>query len=187
MQSPIANFFIALVAYLKQRCPEIRFIDQDIGQLDFYKDRPAVSWPCLLLDVGDFDFTNFSELLQQGDGQIIFRLGFTPFSSANSLVPDLVQLKALAFYNIEFKLHQALQGWSPPNGNYGNLIRVSAITEKRDDPYRVREIRYRLAFEDYSTKRGSQLHTATPDIGVGIGGDNTGDFNTDFNDDFSGE
>lgn len=186
MDSAIANYFILLNNRIVAQVPEIRYIDQDLGQLDFYQERPAVSWPCVLLDVGDFTFSNYGNLSQSGEGQIVIRLGFTPFSSANSKAPDLVKFKALKFYDIEHKLVNALHGWTPDTGDYGNLIRVSATTEKREDPFRVREIRFKLAFEDFSTQRAKLTAAATPVILINPK-EGTGDFNTDFNDDFSGE
>lgn len=157
MNSPFANLFEALQTRIKAQVPAIRWIDQDMGQLEHYAERPAVAWPCVLIDFDGWNFENMGQNCQTAEGDLIIRLAFPPFSHSNNLSP--VKDKALIFYEHEFNLHKALQGWepviSPPPGGAGGgfspMTRISADTEKRDDPIRVRVIRYRLAFEDYST------------------------------------
>jgi hypothetical protein len=61
---------------------------------------------------------------------------------------------------MEWNLHKAIQGWSP-GAEFGALIRTSTTTQKRTDSYRVRELRYSIAFEDYSAKWQQQLAPAT--------------------------
>lgn len=147
MNSPFANLFEALQTQIKAQVPAIRWIDQDMGQLESYNERPAVAWPCVLIDFDGWNFENMGQNCQTAEGDIIIRLAFPPFSHSNNLSP--VKDKALIFYEHEFNLHKALQGWNPEG--FSPMTRISADTEKRNDPIRVRVIRYRIAFEDYST------------------------------------
>ena len=70
---------------------------------------------------------------------------------------------ALHFYDIEWDLHKILQAWDPGD-NFGHLDRISAITQARPDQLRVRELRYTIAFEDYSTKLEAFTAPATLDV-----------------------
>jgi len=152
MNSPFANLFLAIQQRLESTVTDVTYIDQDMGQLknnDKPFFRPPVSWPCVLIDFEDFQFQNMSENVQNTEGTVVLKLGFAPFSSSGQATPDTYKEKAISYYDTEWNLNKALHGWSPGD-DFGYLTRSSAITEKRYDNIRVREIRYRIAFEDYS-------------------------------------
>ena len=180
MISPFAILFIALQQRIKEKVPSIRWIDQNLGQLES-AERPPVSFPCVLIDFDEWNFEDLSELVQTAAGNIIIRLAFAPFSAINNVTPTAYKLKALQFYEIECQLYKALHGWAPSltaemlsdfsndvnddfggmqglledaeGWNFGSLIRTAAITEKREDLFRVRVMPFSLAFEDYSAMR----------------------------------
>ncbi len=159
MNSPFANIFLALQQYIQTNLPAIKYIDQDLGQLKS-GSRPPVAWPCLLIDFEDFNFENLSENVQTAKGVIMFRLGFAPYSSSAQTTPTPFLQQAISYYDIEWELHKAIQGYSP-GADYGRFIRISSSTQKRSDSYRVRELRYSIAFEDFSTKTQRQYVTPT--------------------------
>lgn len=154
MNSPFANIFLAIQQRIQAEVTDVAYINQDLGQLRT-NTRPPVSWPCVLIDFEDFDFGNLGENVQTAKGTIVLRLGFAAHSNSSQTTPTTYLQQAISYYDIEWLLHKAMQGWSPGT-DFGSLARISAGTQKRSDTYRVRELRYSLAFEDYSTKR-SQL------------------------------
>lgn len=97
----MTNFFGQLLkdiyTQLKTQVPELRWIDQDFGQLEIFQVRPSVSFPCALIDFQQTSYSNMSQLAQAGDLTITVRLGFAPFSASNQLAPDDVKDKALAY------------------------------------------------------------------------------------------
>jgi hypothetical protein len=173
MNSPIANLFLLLQAQIASLVdntgdtpqPLIRHIDQDFGQLeDLGPDkRPPVAWPCVLIDIDDITWKSMSNNGQSGVGNEILRLGFTPHDNSNQVTPIMYKQKALRYYDIEYALHLALQGWcpDPTTDIFGSLDRVTARTEKREDFLRVREIIYSLGFDDYSTQNSKTKVPAT--------------------------
>ncbi len=146
--APIANIYLQIVAQLKTACPNIAYIDQDLGQLEHYELRPAVSLPCALIDIDDIAFEHNGDNAQTGEGIVQVRIAHQPYSASNSLAPDEVRQKALDYYEREQDVYLALQGFS--HDNFRDLNRVSAKTEKRNDPLRVRVIRFRFGMEDYT-------------------------------------
>ena len=158
MNSPFATIYLAVQAQLKSAVSTLNYIDQDLGQLK--NTRPPVMWPCILIDFEDFRFEDVACNVQTATGIIVIRLGFAPFSNTNQVTPSGSVTQALGYYDIEWSVHQALQGWSP-GAAFGHLNRLSVTTQKRADNYRVREIRYSIAFEDYSTKPTQQYAPAT--------------------------
>ncbi len=159
MNSPFANIFLALQQRIAKEMPGINYIDQDLGQLRT-NNRPPVSWPCVLIDFEDFDFDNLGENVQTAKGTVVLRLGFAPHSNSSHTTPAPYIEQAIGFYDIEWDLHKAIQGWAT-GVDYGSLARTSTTTQKRTDNYRVRELRYSIAFEDYSTKWQQQYAPAT--------------------------
>lgn len=149
MVSFFANLLLAIQARIADQVPEIRYIDQDLGQLEIYELRPAVSWPCLLIDFDTTNYSNEGELAQIGENIIQFRLGIDTYTSANSLGPLQVRQAALDYYELENKVFVALHGWDG-DGLCQPLSRTAAATEKREDKFRVRIIHFATAFEDVS-------------------------------------
>ena len=150
MNAPFANIFTSLQARVQSKVPAIAYVDQELGQLN--ATRPPVSWPCLLVDFEEFEFTCIAENVQAAKGTIVLRLGFMPLSASSQATPSAYRERSLNYYDIEWQLHKAMQGWSP-GVDFGSMNRISATTQRRKDGYRVRELSYSIAFEDYSTKR----------------------------------
>ena len=150
MNSPFANIFMALQQRIQSQVSAITYIDQDLGQLKT-TSRPPVSWPCVLIDFEDFTFDNMGDNVQTAKGIVVLRLGFAPFSNSSQFTPTTYLRQSISYYDLEWTLHKAMQGWAPGD-DFGSLNRSAASTQKRNDNYRVRELRYSIAFEDYSTK-----------------------------------
>ncbi|MBA3828718.1 MAG: hypothetical protein H0X33_07260 [Taibaiella sp.] len=165
MNSSFANIFLAIQQHVQDQVPDIIYIDQELGQLknDSGLLRMPIQWPCLLLDFEDFTYEQLATNAQTARGKVILRLGFAPFSNSSQSTPDAYRQKALEYYDIEWALHKAMQGWSPGD-DFGMLSRISASTQKRNDALRVRELTYSIAFEDYSTLIKGTLYTLPSQI-----------------------
>ena len=163
MNSPFANLFLAIRKQIIDNVTSIVHIDQDLGQLSGKNAamRPPVNFPCVLIDFEDFNFTNLANNVQASVGTVVLKLCFAPYSNSTQATPKTYLNNAISFYDIEYTLHLAMQGWTPAGDEYGSLNRIKASTQKNTDIYRVREIRYNIAFDDYSTKPGLTNHAAT--------------------------
>ncbi len=181
MQNPIANLFLALqsaIANLQDPSgnPYFRIVDQDLGQLE--QERPPVSWPVVLIDMDSLHFKPIGQNAQTGEGTIILRLGFPPYSSASSLTPQEYKELALYYYDLEQILYQALHGIPPDTWQlqpsftpteawadyFGAMMRQSVKTERRNDTLRVRIITYTIGLEDYTATKQQQYAPAIPNI-----------------------
>ena len=164
MNSPFANLFLLLQQRVQDNVPDITYIDQDLGQLNpDCEGTFPVTFPCLLIDFEDFSFRDLSENVQTAAGTILLKLGFSSYSSSGQSAPEESKENALRYYDIEWSLHKTLQAWDPGDA-YGHLDRQRTNTQTRNDLLRVREIRYSLAFEDYSTKYNENTAPAGPQI-----------------------
>jgi hypothetical protein len=149
MDSFFAKLFIDLQNRIKDEVPEIRFTEQNFGQYGFENFRSMVSFPALLID---FPNTNYSALqgdIQLGAAIINIVLLFEPFSQSYNLAPETVRQKALEYYEIEHKVYKALQGW---NTDYCTpLVRTDAKSQNRNEiGLRIRDLNFSCEFEDWS-------------------------------------
>ena len=167
MTSPFANLFLAIQQRIASGVTGIKHIAHDLGQLSA-KGRPPVSWPCVLIDFEDFTFSNLGENVQTAKGTVLIKLGFAPHSPTAQDTPDEYRNTAISYYDLEWELHKSLQGWSPDAEEYGSLARTTATTQRRTDSYRIRELRYSIAFDDYSTKHELQWVPVELVVALGI-------------------
>lgn len=149
--SPFANIYLKIVERLTAQVPELRYIDQDMGQLENYTMKPPVSFPCALIELGDFDFDDMAgKNMQHGEGLVLIRFATESWSPSNNLAPTQIREKALAYYDIEQKIHVALHGWR--STGFSKLLRRKAVKEQRDDTnIRVRILAFATSFEDDTT------------------------------------
>lgn len=145
LQSPFSLLFERILARLVAEVPELRYINQELGQLE--EDRPPVTYPCALIDMDEFQFSEIGNKPRQlADGFVVLRLAFKTYSSSSNLTTEAVREKALEFYEIEYKIMSKLHNWAPEG--FGRLLRRKATTEKRDDNKRVRIMPFAVNFED---------------------------------------
>ena len=176
LTSPKSQLYIAIEKRLKDLVPELRMIDIDYGQLDFYQERPAVSMPCVLIDFPNMSFDNLGANVQWANVSISVRLGCSPFSSSSSMVPDLTKALAMQYFEIENKVYQALHGWVPVIEVDGEdmdiaqpLVRMSSDKERREDPFIVMAMLYTTAGEDQSVENEVVKRQSGLEIDNGLG------------------
>lgn len=151
MIHPLITLYTAIKTHIKNNVPEIRYINMDLGQLEFYELRPKLSFPALLIDFGELRFEPLGDGSQMAYGNIIMRLALGSYSDISSLAPQPVLDKGVAFLSLEQKLHQAIQGQELEY--FSSLMRIGSSTEKREDEYRVRTMTYDFNFIDISTSK----------------------------------
>lgn len=165
LTSPFANLFVQLIDRLNEKAPTIRFITQDLGQLENYEMRPAVTWPCCLIDIDNFNFSDIqSKYHQMAQGTITLRIGLVKYTDLSNLSPDQAKEAALKYLEVEQEVYTALHAWAPQG--FSRCLRQVAVTERRDDDIRVRVMKFSLSFTDESAQPKKQT-VPRPDLVVG--------------------
>jgi hypothetical protein len=149
LTSPAANLYELILERIALKAPGIRYIEQDLGQLDNYELRPAVSWPCALIDIEDGDFndvaTDFGQTVQL---TISIRIGLVKYTDSNNITPKNIRAHALQYFEHEQAVYLALHGWG--DAGFSRMLRRSASTEKRTDDIRVRVLKFVCSYTDTS-------------------------------------
>lgn len=133
------NLLLNITEKLEQEVKELKYIDENWGQLQYYGKDCPVKWPCALVDFSSGQFSNISyhyasETGTQQEGVLsieitIAKLKLSPTSTAAKLSQ---KTKGYEVWGIVEKVHKVLHGWKPlPNS--GELSRTSIQQIKRDD------------------------------------------------------
>lgn len=163
----LGNVFLAIQGRLAT-LPELKFIDQDLGQLEIDEQgerESPVAFPCALTDFIELRYTDNSKNQQQGEGVLEVRIALLAYTAATHYYKNTHKLKALGFWNVEHRVNKVLHGWS--DDRYFNpLSRISSSTERRKDNIRVRVIRYNFGFVDNTAIPVPAQTVPRPDLEV---------------------
>jgi hypothetical protein len=140
------EIYKAIMAQLKQEVPELKWIELDEGQLEYYTDRPAVAFPCVLIDITINRCEDLYERAQLCQATIGIRIAQNiPVNRTNAGAPDPIRESALERYRLIEKIYQSLQSW--PSGLFNPLSRTGQKKESRKDGLFVVRIDFTTQFK----------------------------------------
>lgn len=149
MESPYTDLFLALQERIKIEVPEVKYIDQNLGQYMNEEFRKQMLFPCLLID---FPVTNFSALQgnnQLADASVVITMFYDIWNNTSNITPLDVKQAGLKYLTIDQKVYMALQGWSPDFCTPLNRGQNKSHNSN-DIGLIVRETTFSSSFEDYS-------------------------------------
>ena len=127
---------------------ELKHIDENWGQLDYYSPNMPVQYPCALIDVQQVQFTNLGKDItkkplqrQIGTVQIKITVANMRLSNSSMQAPRRQKEEVWAIWGIIEKIHQQLHGVSLLP-NISPLIRISQNRTLRDDGLQEYEVYY---------------------------------------------
>ncbi|MBN8668757.1 MAG: hypothetical protein J0M30_14765 [Chitinophagales bacterium] len=136
--TPESNLLLKIQQRILDNIPEIRWIDADQGQLEFFTStRPPVVFPCALIDVQDITYRDMQDMMQQAIGNFTIRIAIEPAATFSSTTPTQYKEKAITHFELAGKVAKWLNNWRADGILTIDFTRKSLVTEKRDDPYRV--------------------------------------------------
>lgn len=119
--------------------PELQYIDEDWGQIDYYSPNMPVKWPCCLIDIQSGQFSNISKDMskhpkdrQNASFVVKISLANMRLTNTNYLAPKGQKDNAWAIFELVEKVHQKLHGFSPLE-NCSKMLRTSFGRTQRDD------------------------------------------------------
>ena len=135
-----------------QGVTELKYIDEDWGQLDYYSASPPVKFPCVLIDIDSVRWTDQGNQTQIGIANVAVRLANMRLSNSNVKAPTAQKTKSLSFFDTVMHIHQKLHTWSGALNN-GPLTRIGYRKVKRDDGIREIEMIYTVEITDDSARK----------------------------------
>lgn len=147
----INDILTAIQTRIALKEPNLKYMDEDWGQLDYYQENPPVKFPCILLELQQASWKNQSQKVQDGVLNISIRVADLKQSNTSHKAPDTQKAKAAAIWLILENIHKALHGWRPATyPEFGALTRISSRRVKRDDGIREFEVVYSTLCTDDS-------------------------------------
>lgn len=134
---------------LKATVTELKYIDEDWGQLDDYSPNFPVKWPCTLIDCFAANYENIARKGQMGLASIRLQIADIKLSNSSANAPDAQKTKSKSFYLLMNKIYKALHGWSG-HDTYSSLIRTREGRIRRNDGVRVHEMIFTIEIKDMS-------------------------------------
>ncbi len=144
-------------ARLNSKVPELKYIDEDWGQLDYYYPNPPVKWPCSLIDATAATWSNAGNLQQLGLVQVKIRVADMKLTNSSAKAPSGQKTVSFSFFVLLRNIYKALHGWSGDE-SYTALIRTATNRVKREDGVRIYEVTFTTNFTDNSAVE--QLETS---------------------------
>lgn len=127
---------------------ELKHIDENWGQLDYYSPNMPVQYPCALIDVQQVQFTNLGKDItkkplqrQIGTVQIKITVANMRLTNSSMQAPRRQKEEVWVIWGIIEKIHQQLHGVSLLP-NISPLIRTSQNRTLRDDGLQEYEVYY---------------------------------------------
>lgn len=108
MMDEITTILLGVQDHLGESVPELAYVDKDWGQLS--QEKPAVKFPCALIDLKDITFTQTGSGGQVADTQITVTVANLRLTSSSLLAPN--KGDAYQIIGLLAKIHAALHLFS---------------------------------------------------------------------------
>ena len=145
------TIYSAVTERLKEKAKELKWIDLDEGQLEYYDERPSVAFPCVLIDIALGKCEDIYSNVQLCEASITVRIAQSiPVRRTNSVAPGSVRGTALERYDLIDKVYKVLQGFGTEEFN--PLSRVRQYKETRQDGLFVYRMEFGTEFKNLTAE-----------------------------------
>jgi hypothetical protein len=151
MKQLLTDIQTRLQAYV----PQLAYIDEDWGQMDYYSVAQPVKFPCALINIGTIVYTDQGKGVQTGIGTVIITVADIKLTNSSANAPLLQKQAAWKVYDTIQSVHQALHGWTG-SPFYGPLTRTQLHRRKNDEGINLFDVVFTVSIRDDSA-RGTKL------------------------------
>jgi hypothetical protein len=130
---------------------DLKYIDEDWGQLDSYSPNPPAKFPCALIDITSLNFSNIGKDItanpmnrQTAEGTITFIIADVKLSNTSHRAPQSQKNNAWSIWTVLEEVHQKVHGWKP-TADSGALIRTAHKRIRRDDGIQEYQVTYSIS------------------------------------------
>lgn len=137
-----------LISHVKEQMPFLSLVDEDYGQLEAIDkdnmDTYPVTFPCVLIDIPETEWSNLSGKSQKGKAKVNVRLVIDCYDDTH--YGSGTEEKTLERAEMVKDLHKILQGYRPDED--GELIREKSRFYTWSHGIKVYEMLYSVAATD---------------------------------------
>jgi len=155
------TIFTEVLSLLSQ-VPELRFVGEDWGQLNF--EQPPVNFPCALVDLFEIDYSDAGKNLQKADAKLTISIADIRYDGITAFNPAKVNEQAFAIFGIIEKVNALLHGYG--NEYHSKFSRKKVMKVEREDSIREFRMIYEFRFEDETAMPELTKHPVPPNISL---------------------
>lgn len=126
---------------LQEQVPDLRYIAEDWGQLDFYNEAPPVKFPCALISVSNIKFESQTTGTRWATMTILIRVADAPAVSGTMAAPETYRNRAFAIFDLMDAIGHVLYAFG--EDEFNELEQKTIAHYSREDA--IRE--YAMLFE----------------------------------------
>ncbi|MDY5688031.1 MAG: hypothetical protein SPF90_06250 [Bacteroidaceae bacterium] len=138
-----------LINHIKESMPSLSLVDEDYGQLEAIDkedvDTYPVTFPCVLIDIPETEWSNLSGKSQKGKAKVNVRLVIDCYDDTH--YGSETEEKTLERAEMAKDLHKILQGYRPEED--GELIREKSRFYTWSHGIKVYEMLYSVATAEF--------------------------------------
>lgn len=138
------EILLAIEQHLYEQCTFAKHIDFNEGQLDYYGSEIPLKYPAILIDFQDANFTDTSQLKQNGTATFTFTIATQKLTNSSAKAPVEQKRKSLEILVLSQLLHEKIHGWRPTQKT-GKLLRRRISKQRRDDAILVYILTYTMS------------------------------------------
>ena len=90
------EILLTVMQRLKEQVPDLAYIAEDWGQMDYYNDAPPVKFPCALISVNRISFESETWGVRRTRLTFLVRIADCPVLMANMAAPEQHRKRAFA-------------------------------------------------------------------------------------------
>ncbi|MCC2590345.1 hypothetical protein [Chryseobacterium sp. MFBS3-17] len=133
---------------------DLKYINENWGQLNFYGSEVPVQWPCALIRHTTAQYSNIGKdrqakpvNRQEGILNIEITVAYLKLTNTSKRAPALQKKQGFRIWETVEKVHEVLQGFSAA-ANLGGLVRTNTNNVLRDDGVQEVRITYTAGAHD---------------------------------------
>jgi hypothetical protein len=155
-----------LIAVINQlgTIDSLEYVGENTGQLN--TERPAVQFPCALIDIESIEWSDVGELHQKGLCELSVTVANLNFGNTSLYAPDNQKDDGFFIHQVIEDVYKALQGWTPLDSGVSMLTRKSMSKVMRSDGIQEYRINYALVMNDDLADRYTLVDSVQPVLNV---------------------
>lgn len=104
---------------LSESLPNVKYIDKDLGQLDY--EQPPVGWPCILIDILEMDIRHLNDLNEKDSPILALTVANKRSASGSAHAPRASKEKSYETLDLTDQVHRLVQNFSAAGAEYTPL------------------------------------------------------------------
>lgn len=146
----MSKIVLQSIQNLLSTIPELKYVDEDWGQLDDYSPNPPTKFPLALIDLGNLQYSNIGkdrtampQNRQMATGAIVISIANLRLTNTSARAPQTQKDQAWSIWDIVQNVHEKLHGIAV-GGSAGAMMRTAMRKVKRDDGIQEYEVTYAI-------------------------------------------